>query len=150
LAGIGQGRLYNAAKAVGLARWGLERALNYAKDRVTFGKRLIDHQAVAFQLAEAAMEILPAHLLGLHAAEQLEQGRPALMETAMAKATSVEMSARVLEKAIQVLGGIGFTNELGLTQAWQEERIVHVADGSAEMQRRIIAGRLAAGDVDHL
>jgi acyl-CoA dehydrogenase len=150
LAGIGQGRLYNAAKAVGLARWGLERALNYAKDRVTFGKRLIDHQAVAFHLAEAAMEILPAHLLGLHAAEQLEQGRPALMETAMAKATSVEMSARVLEKAIQVLGGIGFTNELGLTQAWQEERIVHVADGSAEMQRRIIAGRLAAGEVDHL
>ncbi len=72
------------------------------------------------------------------------------METAMAKATSVEMSARVLEKAIQVLGGIGFTNELGLTQAWQEERIVHVADGSAEMQRRIIAGRLEAGEVDHL
>jgi acyl-CoA dehydrogenase len=150
LAGIGQGRLYNAGKGVGLARWALERALSYAKDRVTFGKRLIDHQAVAFQLAEAAMEILPAHLLGLHAAEQLEKGGPALLETAMAKATSVEMSARVLEKAIQVLGGIGFTNELYLTQAWQEMRVVHVADGSAQMQRRIIAGRLESGDIDRL
>jgi acyl-CoA dehydrogenase len=146
LLGIGQGRLYNAAKGVGLARWGLEQAVEHAKLRVTFGKPLIEHQSIAFLLAEAAMEILPAHLLGLHAAGEIDAGRDARMVSAMAKANSVEMSARVLERVVQTLGGIGFTNEMHITHAWQEMRIVHVADGSAQMQRRIIAGRLAAGD----
>lgn len=150
LSGIAQGRLYNAAKAVGLARWALEQALPYSQDRVTFGKKLFQHQAISFALAEAAMSVLPAHLLGLHAARLLDAGKPALMETAMAKAVSVEMSAKVLETSIQTMGGIGLTNELGLTQAWQDERVVHIADGSSQMQRKIIAGRLAAGDIANL
>ena len=150
LSGIAQGRLYNAAKAVGLARWALEQALSYTQERVTFGKKLFDHQAISFSLAEAAMLVLPAHLLGLHAARLLEAGESGLMETAMAKAVSVEMSAKVIETSIQAMGGIGLTNELGLTQAWQDERVVHIADGSSQMQRKIIAGRLAAGDVAKL
>lgn len=150
LFGISEGRLYNAGKGVGLARWALEQALEYSKMRTTFGKHLFDHQSISFTLAEAAMEVLPAHLLGLHAAAMIDDGKPALMETAMAKAFTVEMSARTIERSIQVIGGMGFTNEMYLTQAWQEERIVHVADGSAQMQRRMIAGRLGSGDVSRL
>lgn len=148
LLGIGLGRLFNAGKAVGLARWGLEQGVAYARDRETFGKPLIQHQSIAFDLAECAMEILPAHLAGLHAAKLRDHGKDALKETAIAKATSVEMAARTFERVIQTMGGIGFTNELGLGEAWQDMRILHVADGSAQMQRRIIAGRLAAGDWD--
>lgn len=148
--GIAQGRLYNAAKAVGLARWALEQAVSYSQERETFGRKLFEHQAISFALAEAAMAVLPAHLLGLHAAKLLQAKKPALMETAMAKAVSVEMSAKVIETAVQVLGGIGLTNEMGLAQAWQDERVVHIADGSSQMQRRIIARRLMTGDVKNL
>jgi acyl-CoA dehydrogenase len=148
LVGLALGRLYNAGKSVGLARWAIERGLDYAKERVTFGKPLIEHQSIGFAFAESAMQILPAHLLGLHAARLVDEGKPALMETAMAKAVSTEMGARVVDQVVQAFGGAGLTNEIGLTKAWQDLRIVQIADGSAQMLRRIIVNRLSAGDLE--
>lgn len=143
LSGLALGRLYNAAKSVGLARWGLERAVEYARDRSTFGQPIIEHQAISFMLADAAQECLNAHLLGIHAAKLYDAGEDSLVETSMAKVYGTEMGCRVLDTAIQVHGGMGLTNEVGLAEAWQELRTVRIADGSAEMLRRIIGGRIA-------
>ncbi len=147
LSGVGLGRLYNAAKSVGLASWALEIALDYSKARHTFGHPIFEYQGISFPLAECAMEILAAHLLGHHAARLLDDGADAVKEVAAAKAYSTEMALRVIDRAIQTLGGMGLTNESLLTRAWQEVRTVVIADGSAEILRRLIANRLGKGDV---
>jgi acyl-CoA dehydrogenase len=147
LAGTTLGRLYNAARSVGLSRWALEQALDYARVRQTFGRPIIEHQGVSFPLADRAMEVLAAHLMGLHAARLIDQGRPATLEAAMAKVYSVEVADRTIDQAVQALGGMGLTTEVHLTQSWQELRAVRIADGSAEILRRLISGRLRKGDM---
>jgi acyl-CoA dehydrogenase len=145
--GLSLGRLYNAGKSVGLSRWALAKALAWAKERRTFGKSLIEHQALAFSLADVATETLAAHLMGLHHARLLDRGEQAVKEGAMSKLYSTEAASRSLDRIVQVLGGRGLTNEVGIAEAWQLIRVVRIADGSAEMLRRLIAGRLAKGDV---
>jgi acyl-CoA dehydrogenase len=143
LSGLAFGRLYNAAKSVGLARAGLERAVAYASERRTFGRPLIEHQAISFMLADATAEVLGAHLLGLHAARLNDAGQDALVETSIAKFNGTEVGCRVLDRVMQIHGGMGLTNELGFTEAWQELRTVQIADGSAEMLRRLVGRRIA-------
>jgi acyl-CoA dehydrogenase len=145
--GLSLGRLYNAGKSVGLSRWALAKALAWAQERETFGKPLIEHQALAFSLADVATETLAAHLVGLHHARLLDRGERAVKEGAISKLYSTEAASRSLDRLVQILGGRGLTNEVGIAEAWQLIRIVRIADGSAEMLRRLIAGRLAKGDV---
>jgi acyl-CoA dehydrogenase len=147
LSGTSVGRIYNAARSIGLAAWALREATGYATERVTFGRPLIEHQGVGFALAECATDTLAAHLLGLHAARTLDAGLPATVEGAIAKSRSTEVAVSVIDRAVQALGGMGITNETHLSQAWQEIRAVCIADGSAEMMRRLIAKQLAAGKV---
>jgi len=146
IGGVSQGRLYNSARAVGLARWALEEALSYAGERVTFGSKIIDYQGVSFPLAERAMEVRAAHLLGLDCARRLDEGRPSRKELAMAKCYSTETAVRTIDTAMQTHGGMGFTNELGLFDAWVQARKVCVADGTSQILRREIARSLAGGD----
>ena len=148
LSGTTVGRLYNAAKSVGLSRWALEQALDYAMSRRTFGSAILDYQGVSFPLATCAMEVHAAHLMGVNAARVIDAGLPGTLEVAMAKAYSTEMAGRAIDQAVQALGGMGLTNELHLTQAWQELRAVRIADGSAEILRRLIVGRLRKGERD--
>jgi acyl-CoA dehydrogenase len=148
LSGTAVGRLYNAAKSVGLSRWALEQALDYAASRRTFGSAVLDYQGVSFPLATCAMEVHAAHLMGVNAARVIDAGLPGTLEVAMAKAYSTEMAGRAIDQAVQALGGMGLTNELHLTQAWQELRAVRIADGSAEILRRLIVGRLRKGERD--
>jgi acyl-CoA dehydrogenase len=147
LSGTSVGRIYNSARSIGLAAWALQMAVEYTTDRITFGQRVIDHQGVGFALAEAATETLAAHLLGLHAAATLDRGDSALVEAALAKSYSTETAVKVIDRAVQALGGMGITNEVGLSQAWQEIRAVCIADGSAEMMRRLLAKQLSHGRV---
>jgi alkylation response protein AidB-like acyl-CoA dehydrogenase len=147
LSGTSVGRVYNSARSIGLAAWALTMAAEYTSERTTFGQRVIDHQGVGFSLAEAATETLAAHLLGLHAAATIDAGEPAVVEAAIAKSYSTETAVRVIDRAVQALGGMGITNEVGLSNAWQEIRAVCIADGSAEMMRRLIAKQLAQGRV---
>ena len=142
LSGVSIGRLYNAARAIGTARWATRRALSYAQDRVTFGRPLIDNQAIAFPLADAATAISAAHLLALDAARRLDDGQEARSEVTMAKSFATEMAVRAVDHAIQVHGAMGFTNELYLVEAWNSVRRARVADGTAEMLRRQIVGSL--------
>jgi acyl-CoA dehydrogenase len=147
LSGTTLGRIYNAARATGMARWAFEQAVEYALNRQTFGQRIYDYQAISFPLAEAATDILAAHLLGLHTAHLVDQGKNALKEAAMMKNFSIKTAVRVIDQAAQTFGGIGITNESLLPQAWQELRAVLIADGSAEMLNRLIVGRLGRGDL---
>jgi len=146
--GVSLGRIYNSARAVGLARWALEMALDYAGTREAFGEAIAGYQGVTFPLAESAMELHAAHLMGLNAALLLDRGEPAIKELSMTKAYAVEVGARAIDRAIQTHGAMGFTNELGLTEAYNVVRSVNVADGTNEILRRTIVHRLLGGDVE--
>ncbi len=148
LYGVSLGRIYNSARAVGQGRWALEMALDYSKQREAFGAKIAEYQAVSFPLAEAATELHAAHLMGLNAALLLDRGDKALKELSMAKSYSVQAGFRTVDRAIQTYGGIGLTNELGLVHAWQDLRIVNIADGTNEILARMISQRLLAGDLD--
>lgn len=148
LLGVSLGRMYNMARSVGLARWALEKAIEYTKVRHTFGKPISEYQGVTFPLAESAMEIHAAHLMSLNCAQLLDRGQGAVKEMSMAKTFAVEAGVRAIDRAIQTHGAMGFTNELGLTEAYAAVRKVNVADGSNEIMRRTIAQRLLKGDTD--
>jgi alkylation response protein AidB-like acyl-CoA dehydrogenase len=148
LYGVSLGRIYNSARAVGYGRWALERALEYSRVRQAFGHPIADYQGVTFPLAECAMELHGAHLMGLNAAMLLDRGEPAVKELSMAKAYSVQAGFRAVDRAIQTHGAIGFTNELGLYHAWHSLRIVNVADGTNEILNRTVAQRLLKGDTE--
>lgn len=146
--GVGLGRIYNAARAVGTGRWALEMGVEYAKIRETFGKPLADHQGVSFSLAEAAMQLHAAHLVSRNAAALLDQGLRAQKELSIAKALAVEAGRTAVDRVMQVHGAMGFTNEMHLTSAYVSMRKAAVADGSSEILRRQIAKNLFDGDVD--
>ena len=146
LYGVSLGRIYNSARSVGYGRWALEAALDYAGTREAFGGPIAGYQGVTFPLAESATELHAAHLMGLNAAMLLDRGESAVKELSMAKAYSVQMGFRAVDRAIQTHGAMGFTNELGLTDAWHALRIVNVADGTNEILNRTIAQRLLKGD----
>jgi acyl-CoA dehydrogenase len=148
LLGVSLGRVYNSARAVGLARWALEKAVAYASQRVAFGVPIAEHQGVAFPLAESAMEVHAAHLAGLNAALLLDRGERAIKELSMAKAFSVEVCLRAVDRAIQTHGGMGLTNEVGLVHAYNTLRIINIADGTNEILRRTIFQQLSRGDLD--
>jgi acyl-CoA dehydrogenase len=148
LLGVSLGRVYNSGRAVGQGRWALEKALDYAKQRETFGHRIADYQGVSFPLAQSATELHAAHLMALNAAMLLDRGERAVKELSMAKAYAVQVALQAIDRAIQVHGGMGLTNEVALVHAWQDIRIVNIADGTNEILARTIAQRLLAGDVD--
>lgn len=148
LKGVSLGRVYNAARSVGLSRWAIESAVAYTKERYAFGKPISEYQGVSFPLATAATEILAAHLMGLNASTLLDQGHRAVKELSMAKAYAVQAGVRAIDRAIQTFGAIGFTNELGLTEAYHTLRLINVADGTNEILNRTIFQRMLAGDLD--
>lgn len=148
LYGVSLGRVYNSARAVGYGRWAVERALEYASTRQAFGTAIADFQGVTFPLAESATELHAAHLMGINAGMLLDQGQAAVKELSMTKAYSVQVGYRAVDRAMQTHGAMGFTNELGLTEAWHALRIVNVADGTNEILYRTIAQRLLRGDTE--
>ncbi|MEE8305950.1 MAG: acyl-CoA dehydrogenase family protein [Gammaproteobacteria bacterium] len=146
--GVSLGRVYNSARAVGLARWALGLAFEYSKIREVFDHTIDEYQGVMFPLTESAMEVHAAHLMGLNAASLLDRGDRAIKELSMAKAYSVEVCLRAIDRAIQTHGAMGFTNELGLTEALKFVRVVNVADGTNEILRRTILHRMLRGDME--
>lgn len=144
--GVSFGRVYNCGKAVGIARWALDKALEYTKTRRAFGREIAAHQAIGFRLADAAIGIQSARLVALNTARLLDAGRPARKELAMAKVLATDNALRVIDSAMQAHGAMGFTNEVGLAKAHQMIRTLEVADGTSEILRRQIAQQLLRGD----
>ena len=148
LYGVSLGRVYNSARAVGTGRWAVETALDYAQKREAFGAPIAEYQGVAFPLAESATELHAAHLMGRNASRLLDRGERTIKELSMTKAYSVQAGLRAVDRAMQTHGALGFTNDLGLTEAWKALRVVNVADGSNEIMNRMIVRQLLRGDTD--
>ena len=148
MSGVSSGRLYNSARSVGLARWAIAMAAEYAEQRQAFGRSIIEFQAVSHKLADAVMEIRAARLLGIDCARRLDRGAIGRTDLAIAKAYSTEMAVRAIDSAVQAHGAMGFTNELGLAEAWQQVRRIRIADGSAEILREQIVKSIRRGELD--
>ncbi|WP_084783240.1 acyl-CoA dehydrogenase family protein [Bacillus dakarensis] len=145
--GINRGRITMSATCIGIAQWALNKAIDYANERKTFGVTIGNHQAVQMMLADCAMDIYAARNMLLHCAWKIEnQPESPIKELSMIKAFSTEMVQRVVDRCMQVHGGMGLTNELKLEKAWRWARSQRVPDGTTEIQKRTIARRLLKGD----
>ena len=144
LSNLEGGRIGIAAQCVGMARAAYEIALAYAQQRQSFGKPIIQHQAVAFRLAEMATAIEAARQLDLHAAALRSAGRPCLAEAAMAKLFASEMAERVCSDAIQTLGGNGYMQEYDVERIFRAVRGAKIYEGSNDIQRLVISRSLAS------
>jgi acyl-CoA dehydrogenase len=139
LAGVSTGRIYNAGRCVGLARWALEKSAEYANQRVAFGQPIAEYQGISFALADSATEIYAAHTMSVDCSRRLDRGETAVEQVSMVKLYTTEMCSRVYERCMQAHGGMGLTNEMKLYDGWHQARYVRIADGSAEIMRRNIA-----------
>ena len=144
LAYLENGRIGVAAQAVGVARAAHEAALGYARERVTFGKPIIEHQAIAFRLADMATAIEAARQLTLYAAALKDAGRPCLKEASMAKLAATEMAERVCSDAIQIHGGNGYLGDYPVEKLYRDARVLPIYEGTNDIQRMVI-GRARAG-----
>jgi len=144
LAYLENGRIGVAAQAVGVARAAFEAALRYARERETFGKPILEHQAVAFKLADMATAIEAARQLTLYAAALKDAGAPCLKEASMAKLFASDMAERVSSDAIQLHGGYGYLADFPVEKLWRDARVLSIYEGTNEIQRLVI-GRALAG-----
>jgi alkylation response protein AidB-like acyl-CoA dehydrogenase len=145
LANLEGGRIGIASQCVGMARAAMAIALGYAKERVTFGKPIVEHQAVAFRLADMATSIEAARQLVLHAAALRSAGLPCLKEASMAKLFASEMAERVCSDAIQTLGGYGYVADYGVERIYRAVRGAKIYEGTNDIQHLVI-GRAIAGE----
>lgn len=142
LANLESGRIGIAAQSVGMAQAALEIAVAYAKERVAFGKAIVDHQAVGFRLADLAARLEAARQLVLHAAAMKDAGLPCLTEASMAKLVASELAEAVVSGAIQTLGGYGYLEEYGLAKIYRDVRVCQIYEGTSDIQRLVIARAL--------
>ncbi len=142
---IGQGRLFIAARAVGQAQRLLEMGLDYAKQRVAFGKPIAEYQAIQWMLAESAVEIEQVKWLVLHAAWKADQGKDVRHEASMAKLAGAQMIWRVADRVLQIHGGMGYTKEMPIERILRDVRVYRIYEGTDEIQKRSLARNLLDG-----
>ncbi|MEV5530415.1 acyl-CoA dehydrogenase family protein [Streptomyces prunicolor] len=135
-------RIVLAAAATGAARAAYEYALNYARERKQFGKPIVEHQAVAFRLADMATRIESAWLLTLHAARRMDAGADATKLAAMAKLQASETAMAVTWGAVQTLGGWGYSREFPVEQWMRDAKLEEIEEGTSDIMRLIISRRL--------
>lgn len=136
------GRLIHGPKAIGRAERALELAIDYANQRTTFGQPLAKRQAIQWMIADSSVELNAARLMTYHAAWKADQGMSFHVEAAQVKLYADEMYQRVVDRAIQIHGGIGLSKELPLEVMYRDARSRLITEGSSEMQRVIIASEL--------
>ena len=148
LKGVNTGRLVLAATCIGLARWALVQAVEYARIRKAFGVPIGDHQAVQMLLADSAVDIYAAETMLVDCAMKLERSERVLAETSMVKLHCTDAANRVFDRCIQVHGAMGLTNELRLEAGYRFTRTMRIPDGTSEIQRRTVARELLANGVN--
>jgi alkylation response protein AidB-like acyl-CoA dehydrogenase len=146
LANLEGGRIGIAAQSVGMARAAHAAALAYAKERESFGRKIIEHQAVAFRLADMATQIEAATQLMLHAAALRDAGAHCLKEASMAKLFASEMAERVCSDAIQIHGGYGYLADFPVERIYRDVRVCQIYEGTSDVQRLVIARALAGAE----
>ncbi len=137
-----------ASLAVGLSRAAYEAAVKYARERIQFGKPIIQQQAIQFMLADMAMEIEAARSLVLSTAGKIGKGVKNLSAySAMAKGYAGDMAMRVTVDALQVLGGYGYTREYPLEKYMRDAKIMQIYEGTSQIQRLVIANNIINGRI---
>ncbi|CAG4886865.1 acyl-CoA dehydrogenase [Paraburkholderia saeva] len=145
LSNLEAGRIGIAAQAVGMARAAFNAAVRYAKERETFGKPIIEHQAVSFRLADMATQLDAARLMVWRAAMLKDAGKPCLKEASMAKMFASEMAEKVCSDAVQVHGGYGYLSDFPVERICRDVRVCQIYEGANDIQR-IVIGRAIAQD----
>ncbi len=146
---LSEGRTMLASRAVGSGQKAMELAIEHGESRKTFGKPLLDHQALAFRLAQMSARTEAGRLLAYRSAWLLDRGSPAIRESSTAKYFCGEGLWQTVDDAIQMLGGYGYIKgEYMIERIWRDSRVVRVYDGSSEVQQILIAQRLRKGDVE--
>lgn len=143
LMNLESGRIGIAAQCVGMARAAYDCALAYAKERASFGKLLIEHQAIAFRLADMATQLEAARLMVHNAARLRDAGEPCLKQASMAKLFASEAAEKICSDAIQVLGGYGYLRDFPLERIARDVRVAQIYEGTSDIQRMVIARDLA-------
>ena len=133
------GRIGIAAQALGIASGAYELAMQYAKERKTFGKPIAEHQAISFKLADMATEIEAARLMVLKAAWLKDKGLPYAQASSMAKLFASDVAMRVTVEAVQVHGGYGFVKEYHVERLMRDAKITQIYEGTSEIQKVVIS-----------
>ncbi|MFJ3586896.1 acyl-CoA dehydrogenase family protein [Streptomyces sp. NPDC090127] len=137
------GRLGIAACATGLAQAALDAAVDYANERSTFGRRIVDHQGLGFLLADMAAAVDSARATYLDAARRRDLGRPFSRQASVAKLTATDAAMKVTTDAVQVLGGYGYTRDFPVERYMREAKIMQIFEGTNQIQRLVISRQLA-------
>jgi alkylation response protein AidB-like acyl-CoA dehydrogenase len=145
LGALDSGRLGIAAVATGLAQGSLDLAVEYAKERETFGKPIIDHQGLGFLLADMAAAVESARAVTLEAARRRDRGLPFSRQASIAKLVATDAAMKVTTDAVQVLGGFGYTKEFPVERHMREAKVMQIFEGTNQIQRLVIARHLARG-----
>jgi alkylation response protein AidB-like acyl-CoA dehydrogenase len=140
--GVEVGRVNVAARACGVARRAFELGIDYAQQRETFGKKIAEHQAVQFRLAEMATKAEAAHQMMVKAARLKDAGQRNDLEAGMAKYLASEYCAEVVEDAFRIHGGYGYSKEYEIERLYREAPMLLIGEGTADIQRMIIGRRL--------
>ena len=141
------GRIGIAAQALGIAAGAYELAVEYAQLRKAFGKPIIEHQGIAFKLAEMAMEIESARMLVYRAAVLKDQGKPYGYASAMAKLKASEVAMQVTVEAVQVHGGNGYVKEYHVERLMRDAKITQIYEGTSEIQKIVLSRHIAKGEL---
>jgi short-chain 2-methylacyl-CoA dehydrogenase len=139
---LNEGRIGIGAQMTGLAQGALNHAVAYARQRQQFGKSIAEFQGVQFELAEMAVDVEAARLLTYNAARLRDAGCPFVTEAAMAKYFASQVAERVASRAIEVLGGVGFTKDYPVEKLYRDAKIGRIYEGTSNMQRLTIAKQL--------
>jgi alkylation response protein AidB-like acyl-CoA dehydrogenase len=140
--GVEVGRVNVAARGCGVARRAFELAVAYAQQRETFGKKIVEHQAVLFRLADMAVKVEAAHAMMVKAARTKDSGQRNDLEAGMAKYLASENCAQVVEDAFRIHGGYGYSKEYEIERLYREAPMLLIGEGTADIQRMIIGRRL--------
>jgi alkylation response protein AidB-like acyl-CoA dehydrogenase len=143
LAGLDSGRLGIAAAATGVAQAALDVALSYAKERVAFGRPIVEHQGLAFVLADMAAAVETARAAYLHAARLRDAGKPFSRQASIAKLVATDNAMKVTTDAVQVLGGAGYTTDFPVERFMREVKVMQIFEGTNQIQRLVISRDLA-------
>lgn len=136
------GRISIAALSCGIARGAYEAALKYAKERVQFGKPIAQHQAIAFKLADMAMEIEAAELLTYQAGDLKNRGQKVTKESAFAKYYASEVAVKVSTDAVQIFGGYGYTKDFPAEKYYRDSKLCTIGEGTSEIQKLVISRQI--------
>jgi alkylation response protein AidB-like acyl-CoA dehydrogenase len=137
--GVEVGRVNVAARACGIALRSFELAIEYAQQRKTFGKPIVEHQAIAFKLAEMATKVEAAHLMMVNAARLKDSGARNDVEAGMAKLIASEYCAEVTQEAFRIHGGYGYSKEYEIERLMREAPFLLIGEGTSEIQKTIIS-----------